>query len=102
MRLPAEYVAEQAHLAYASTAYGVQGATVPASHTILSDALDAPGVRRYREARSLGQEAFADVLGVRRTYMGGVERSERNQTLRSVERMAAKLEVDPVELLSSQ
>ena len=42
--LPAEYVAEHAHLAYASTAYGVQGATVQESHTVLSDALDAAGV----------------------------------------------------------
>ncbi|MFT3968698.1 MAG: AAA family ATPase [Micropruina sp.] len=44
VRLPAEYVAEHTHLAYASTAYGVQGATVPRSHTVLSDALDASGV----------------------------------------------------------
>src|SRR5690606_14921174 len=42
--LPAEYVAEHTHLAYASTVYGVQGATVPGSHTVLSDALDASGV----------------------------------------------------------
>jgi len=44
VRLPAEYVAENAHLAYAVTAYGVQGATVEVSHTVLSDALDASGV----------------------------------------------------------
>lgn len=44
VRLPAEYVAEHAHLAYAVTAYGVQGATVTQSHTVLSDALDAAGV----------------------------------------------------------
>ena len=44
VRLPAEYVAEHAHLAYAVTAYGVQGATVDVSHTVLSDALDAAGV----------------------------------------------------------
>lgn len=44
VRLPEEYVAEHAHLAYAVTAYGVQGATVDVSHTVLSDALDAAGV----------------------------------------------------------
>lgn len=44
VRLPAEYVAEHAHLAYASTAYGMQGATVPESHTILGDASDAAGI----------------------------------------------------------
>ena len=31
--LPSEYVAEHAHLSYAATAYGVQGATVTTSHT---------------------------------------------------------------------
>ncbi len=44
VRLPSEYVAEHAHLAYAVTAYGVQGTTVDVAHTILSDALDAAGV----------------------------------------------------------
>lgn len=44
VRLSVEYVAEHTHLPYASTAYGVQGATAPGSHTALSDALDASGV----------------------------------------------------------
>ncbi len=44
VRLPAEYISEYTHLAYAATAYGVQGATVDQSHTVLSDALDASGV----------------------------------------------------------
>ena len=44
VRLPAGYVAEYTQLAYASTAYGMQGATVNESHTVLSDALDAAGV----------------------------------------------------------
>src|SRR5699024_9081483 len=42
--LPAEYVGEHAHLSYAATAYGVQGATVDASHTVLSEATSAAGV----------------------------------------------------------
>lgn len=56
-------------------------------------------LRAYREAKGLSQEAFADVVGVHRTYMGGVERGERNLTLRSVERIAMIIEVDPLELL---
>ena len=48
-------------------------------------------LRAYRMERGLSQEAFAEVLGVHRTYMGGVERGERNLTLKSVERMAEKL-----------
>ena len=54
-------------------------------------------LRAYRLERGLSQEAFADVLGVHRTYMGGVERGERNLTLKNVEKMAEKLEVEMLE-----
>jgi transcriptional regulator with XRE-family HTH domain len=57
-------------------------------------------LRAYREARGLSQEAFADVVGVHRTYMGGIERGERNLTLQSVERLAQCLRVSPLELLA--
>jgi transcriptional regulator with XRE-family HTH domain len=57
-------------------------------------------LRAYREAQALSQEAFAEVLGVHRTYMGGVERGERNLTLKSVERLAARIGADPVSLLA--
>ena len=56
-------------------------------------------LRAYRQARGLSQEAFAEVLGVHRTYMGGIERGERNLTLQSVERIAARIEADPLSLL---
>jgi transcriptional regulator with XRE-family HTH domain len=56
-------------------------------------------LRAYRVARGYSQEAFAEVLGVHRTYMGGLERGERNLTLRSLERIAERLDVPPLELL---
>jgi transcriptional regulator with XRE-family HTH domain len=56
-------------------------------------------LRRLRLERGLSQESFAAVLDVHRTYMGGVERGERNLTLRSVERLADHLGVSPLELL---
>ena len=55
-------------------------------------------MRAIRDAKGLSQEAFADMLGVHRTYMGGLERGERNLTLKTVERLAERLEVD-VEML---
>lgn len=58
-------------------------------------------VRRIRTGRGVSQEELADEIGVHRTYMGGVERGERNLTLRSVERLAAGLGVDPRELLAA-
>lgn len=57
-------------------------------------------LRDYRMERGLSQEAFALVLGVHRTYMGGIESGKRNLTLKSVERLAERLGVDPLELLS--
>lgn len=57
-------------------------------------------IRAYRLARKVSQEELADALGVHRTYMGGVERGERNLTLRSLERLAERMGVDPVTLLS--
>jgi transcriptional regulator with XRE-family HTH domain len=59
-------------------------------------------LRAYREAQKLSQEAFADVLGVHRTYMGGVERGERNLTLKTVERIAERLDLEPLALLDAQ
>jgi transcriptional regulator with XRE-family HTH domain len=56
-------------------------------------------IRAYREAEGVSQEAFADVLEVHRTYMGGIERGERNLTLRSLERLAEGLRLDPLVLL---
>ncbi|OFJ50599.1 helix-turn-helix domain-containing protein [Mycolicibacterium grossiae] len=57
-------------------------------------------LRRYRLERGFSQEAFADHMGVHRTYMGAVERGERNLTLRTLERIADYLDVDALELMS--
>ncbi len=57
-------------------------------------------LRAYRKARGLSQEAFADHLDVHRTYMGDLERGQRNLTLRTLERLAAQLGVDPLDLLA--
>lgn len=59
-------------------------------------------LRAHRQERGLSQEAFAEVLGFHRTYMGGLERGERNLTLRALERIGDKLGVDPLLLLSKR
>ncbi len=56
-------------------------------------------LRAYREDRGLSQEQFADKLGYHRTYVGGLERGERNLTLKAVERIASRLRLDPLDLL---
>ena len=58
--------------------------------------------RNLRERRvSLGysQEDFADICGYHRTYIGSIERSERNITVSTLSALAEALEIDPIELL---
>lgn len=59
-------------------------------------------LRAVRDSRGLSQESFALVLGVHRTYMGGLERGERNLTLKSVERIAGLLDMDALDLLTEK
>jgi transcriptional regulator with XRE-family HTH domain len=56
-------------------------------------------IRAIRAERGVSQEQLASILGVHRTYMGALERGERNISLRSLERLAAALEVDELTLL---
>jgi transcriptional regulator with XRE-family HTH domain len=57
-------------------------------------------LRSVRQAKGLSQEAFADMLRIHRTYVGGLERGERNVTLKTVERIAVALGVDASDLLA--
>ena len=41
----------------------------------------------------MSQEAFADLCGLDRTYMGGVERGERSLSLINIEKIATVFEV---------
>jgi len=61
----------------------------------------ALNVRRLRRARGLSQEAFADECGLHRTYVGAIERAERNVSVDNIERMATALRVEGWELLKA-
>lgn len=93
VRLPAGYVAEHAHLAYAVTAYGVQGATVDVSHTVLSDALDAAGVyvgmTRGRHANVLHIVA-ADLDDAREQFTEAAARDRADRGLAAATGAASK------------
>lgn len=59
----------------------------------------ASNVRRRRLALGLSQEELAERAGVHRTYVGMLERSEKNVTIYNIERIAHALEVEPFVLL---
>ncbi|RWI92134.1 helix-turn-helix transcriptional regulator [Mesorhizobium sp.] len=56
-------------------------------------------LRRLRKAKGLSQEAFADGVGIHRTYVSDLERGRRNPTVTIVEKLAIFFAVRPGELL---
>jgi transcriptional regulator with XRE-family HTH domain len=56
-------------------------------------------VRARREKRGLSQEQFAQECGLHWTYVGQVERGQRNLSLHNILRLAQALKVDPADLV---
>jgi transcriptional regulator with XRE-family HTH domain len=63
-------------------------------------ALLANNLRSFRQSRSLSQEEFADLCNLHRTYIGSVERGERNVTLSTLEVLAEALGISVPKLLT--
>ncbi len=62
----------------------------------------ASRLRQIRQAKCLSQEELADRAGLHRTYVGSVERGERNISIDNIERLANALEIDIIELLKQE
>lgn len=56
-------------------------------------------LRVLRQAQGLSQEALADAAGIHRTYVGSVERGERNIALDNINALADALGVSPAQLV---
>lgn len=59
-------------------------------------------VRTLRERIGLSQEQLAEQAGIHRTYVGGVERGERNIGLKNVFRIAKALEITVADLFADE
>lgn len=57
-------------------------------------------IRRQREVLGISQEELAGRAGLHRTYVGSVERAERNVSVDNIERLARALGLDVVDLLA--
>ena len=74
----------------------------PSKLSSTTTALKAFGVvvRAERNSQGISQEALADLAGIDRSYMGGIERGEHNVALINIQRIASALEITISELMS--
>jgi transcriptional regulator with XRE-family HTH domain len=56
-------------------------------------------IRALRKEAGLSQEELADTAGLHRTYVGAIERGERNISLINIVHLARALHVKPADLL---
>ena len=56
-------------------------------------------IRNQRRERGLSQERFGELAGMHRTYVGMLERGEKNITLANIVKVAQALEMPASELL---
>jgi transcriptional regulator with XRE-family HTH domain len=58
-------------------------------------------IRQIRKQMGYSQEKLADICGMDRTYIGGIERGERNVSLENILKIADAFEVSPERLFQN-
>ena len=51
-------------------------------------------VREMRKAKGISQEKLAEMAGIDRSYMGNIERGEKNITLKKIYEICDALQID--------
>jgi transcriptional regulator with XRE-family HTH domain len=69
--------------------------------TLLRESV-AKNIRLIRNNLGLSQEELAEQAGLHRTYIGSIERAERNVSIDNIEKIARALKVQPHELLKGR
>lgn len=70
----------------------------------MSNIIDIIGgnIRHYRKALNISQEKLAEKAGLHRTYIGAVERGEKNISAKNIAKIAKELGVEPYILLQTK
>lgn len=56
-------------------------------------------IQILRKTKNLSQEEFAHLCGLHRTYIGMIERGEKNITLKNIEKLSRALDINISDLL---
>ena len=62
----------------------------------------ARNLRRLRAERGISQEELAELAGLHRTYIGSIERCERNVSIDNIAKLAAAFGISPSKLLEDE
>lgn len=69
--------------------------------TLTARTIFARNLKKFRAKNQLSQEELADLAELHRTYVGSVERGERNISIDNMECLAKALKINIKDLLSN-
>jgi len=79
----------------------IESLDVPRRKSNLPREILARNIRLLRAQQDLSQEDLADLAGLHRTYIGSIERSERNVSIDNIAKIAEALGVSIVQMFSA-